>query len=559
MSDDPTASDPAGGGLPQPAVRRARNWTPSLIWLVPLVAALAGIVLVTRALLSSGPAITISFRTAEGLEAGKTDVRYKDVVIGKVRSIRLAADRQRVIVAVELSRDAAELAVDDTRFWVVRPRVDAGGVQAIGTLLSGAYIGVDVGVSEERRRDFEGLEQPPAVTNDSRGRRFRLRAEDLGSLDIGSPVYYRRIPVGRIVRYELDPGGRGVNLQVFVDEPYDRFVSRDARFWHASGVDIQLDAAGFKIDAQSLTSVLVGGVAFQSAPGAEDSPPAPAETAFTLFADRNGAMAPPDGEPMLISMRFEESLRGLTVGSTIDFKGVDLGRVENIHLDYHPDRHRFSGVVLARIYPERLGRAYESLKHTRERKAQTPAALFERLVAAGLRAQLRAGNLITGQLYIALEFMPKAKRASTPIRVDPFEIPTERASLAQLQSQIAEIVTKLNEVPFGDIGRNARDALASADRLLRELEGELAPEARHTLVEARRTLASANQLLATDGGAGFGQTLTEVERAARSLRGLADYLQRHPESLLRGRDETPEPRPPVLDLDTHLSTPPSTP
>ncbi len=543
MTDTPTP--PLAGTLPQPTVRRPKRLSPLLVWLVPLIAALVGLVLVLRAILSSGPTITISFKSAEGLEPGKTVVKYKDVEIGKVRRISLSDDYQYVVVKVDLSQEASDLAVEDTRFWVVRPRIDTGGVSGLGTLLSGAYIGVDVGTSQERRRAFEGLEVPPAVTNDRQGRRFLLKSEDQGSLDIGSLVYFRRIPVGRVVGTQLDDDGRGVTLQIFVDAPYDRYVTQDARFWNASGVDLRVGAGGLKLNTQSLASVLVGGVAFQTSVDAERSEPAEAGATFALHPDLVTAMAPPDGAPMRIRMRFDESLRGLAAGAAIDFRGVELGTVESVRLDYEQRRKKFSGTVIARIYPERLGQAYRVLSHDAAGDMLPAVSVFNRLVQDGLRAQIRTGNLITGQLYVALDMVSKAKPAGTAISVEPFEIPTERGSLAALQTQIADIVRKLDEVPFGEIGRNARDALGSADRLLKQLDGELAPEARKVLSEAQRTLESASQALSPESGVpqDLSRTLGELDRTARSLRGLADYLQRHPESLIFGKAAPTAPAP----------------
>lgn len=540
-----TETSPPYDALPRPTVQRPRRLSPLLVWLVPIVAALVGVVLVLRALLSAGPTITISFKSAEGLEPGKTVVKYKDVEIGKVRRISLADDYQSVIVKVDLSNEASNLAVDDTRFWVVRPRIDTGGVSGLGTLLSGAYIGVDVGKSQEKRRSFEGLEVPPAVTNDRQGRRFYLKAEDQGSLDIGSLVYFRRIPVGRVVATELDEDGRGVTLQIFVDAPYDRFVTTDARFWNASGVDLRVGAAGLKLNTQSLASVLVGGVAFQTTHDAERSDPAEAGATFRLHPDQTTAMAPPDGAPMRIRMRFDESLRGLAAGAPVDFRGVELGTVDSVRMDYDRKQKKFSGTVIARIYPERLGQAYLVLAQDGKGDARPAVSVFNQLVLDGLRAQLRTGNLITGQLYIALDMVPKAKPAGTAISVEPFDIPTERGSLAALQTQIADIVRKLDEVPFGEIGRNARDALGSADKLLRQLDGELAPEARKMLEEAQRTLESASQALSPDSGLpqDLSRTLGELERTARSMRNLADYLQRHPESLIFGKADAVNPAP----------------
>jgi len=282
--------------LPEPVVRKHR-FSLSLIWLVPVLAALVGLSLVVHAWLQAGPEITITFQTAEGLESGKTPVKYKNVVIGKVTGLDLTDDRERVRVKVALNKSAEGFATQGTRYWVVRPRIGLGGVSGVDTLLSGAFIGTDVGDSKEEQYDFTGLEAPPAVLHGAPGKSFVLHTDDLGSLDTGSPVYYRRIQVGRVSSYTLDKDGKGVSLRIFVDGPNDRFVTRSTRFWNASGVDVSLGANGLKLNTQSLATVIAGGVAFEEPRGPHDATPAPEDADFALFSDEATAMAPPDGPP----------------------------------------------------------------------------------------------------------------------------------------------------------------------------------------------------------------------------------------------------------------------
>jgi paraquat-inducible protein B len=536
---DAKHSEPPPYKPPQPELRESRRGAPSLVWFVPIVAALIGIALVVRAVLSAGVVIEISFRSAEGLTAGQTELRYKDVVVGKVRSISLSDDLQSVTVAVELDRHASRLAVDDTRFWVVRPRIDTGGISGLGTLVSGVYIALDVGKSTEPRREFAGLEAAPAVTSDSVGTAFVLRAPTLGSLGVGSPIYYRRLAVGRVGAFELNEDGRGVTLQVFIDAPYDRFVTADTRFWNASGVDLTLGAGGLEVNTESLASMLAGGVAFQTPSEGE---PAAEGTEYWLHDDRKSALAPPSGRPVRVRMRFAESLRGLAVGAAVDLNGVEFGTVETIELEYDDQSRQLFGNVIAHVFPKRLGRGYQGLRATADagEGGDVDALIMARLVGDGLRAQLRSGNLLTGQQYIVLDFGRRSRRGDGQVIAADrtIEIPTDRGSLSQLQDQIASIVEQLSRVPFEDLGKNLRAAIASADALLRRLEGEVAPEASKTLVEAQRAIESANKaLLASESGMqqDLRQTLQEVERASRSLRTLADYLQRNPQVLLRGK------------------------
>ncbi|NUO71294.1 MAG: MCE family protein [Frateuria sp.] len=536
--------------LPEPVVR-TRRFSLSLIWLVPVLAAVVGLSLVVHAWLQAGPGITITFQTAEGLEAGKTPVRYKNVVIGKVDSLELSDDRQRVRVKVALNKSASSFATRGTRYWVVRPRIGLGGVSGVDTLLSGAFIGADVGDSEDEQYEFKGLEMPPAVLHGAPGKSFVLHTDDLGSLDTGSPVYYRRIQVGRVASYTLDRDGKGVSLRIFVDGPNDHFVTRSTRFWNASGVDVSLGANGLKLNTQSLATVIAGGVAFEEPHGPHDATPAPEDADFTLFKDQVTAMAPPDGPPRYIRMRFNQALRGLAVDAPVEFLGINVGSVVSINLDYEAKDERFPLTVGALIYPQRLGGAYDKLAAqagTKDGRVDL-ARMFGPLVEHGLRAQARTGNLLTGQLYIALDFVPKAPKVAFDPNATPIELPTAPGSFDKLQEQLADIVTKLQKVPFDSIGQNLDATLGDLGRTLRHVNGDVLPELKGTLKGAQRTLGSADSALSSDSPLqqNLGSTLEELQRMARSLRALTDYLGVHPESLIRGRrgDRPPPSSPPA--------------
>jgi paraquat-inducible protein B len=552
MTDDNLIEQgpPGGGELPQPVVKR-RRFNASLIWLVPALAALVGLSLVVSSWLQAGPQITISFQSAEGLDAGKTPVKYKNVVIGRVNKIRLSSDRSHVLVNVALEKSAEGFATKDTRFWVVRPRIGLGGVSGIDTLLSGAFIGADVGDSKEYEDEFKGLELPPSVNHGAPGRSFTLHSDDLGSLDIGSPVYYRRIQVGRVASYQLDQDGKGVSLQIFVDGPNDRFVTRSSRFWNASGVDVSIGANGLKLNTQSLATVLAGGVAFQDPPGPHDSTPAPEDNAYTLFGDQATAMAPPDGTPHYLRMRFEQSVRGLAVDAPVEFLGINIGKVVSVRLDYDEQKQRFPVLVGAVIYPQRLGAAYDKLEALAKAHGENAdlSQMIGRLVDHGLRAQARTGNLLTGQLYVALDFIPKAPKVAFDPNAKPLTIPTVPGSFDKLQEQMAGIVDKLDKVPFDSIGRNLDQTLAGLNRTLKQVNGETLPAVRDTLHGVQQTMGTANEALAGDSPLqqNLGATLEQLQRMARSLRVLTDYLGGHPEALIRGRrpDAKPAAVPPA--------------
>jgi paraquat-inducible protein B len=522
--------------LPDPDIVRRRRWLPSLVWVVPLIAALIGIALVVKSVRERGPAITIVFENAEGLEPGKTQVKYKDVEIGSVKAITLSKDRTHVQIAVQLTKQAEGFAVKDTRFWVVRPRVGATGISGIGTLLSGPYIGVDVGRSTETQTEFVGLETPPPITANQKGHRFTLHGDSLGSIDIGSPIFYRRVQVGQVYGISLDKDGTGVTMQVFVAAPFDQYVGTNSRWWHASGVNVRLDSAGFVVNTQSLATILIGGLAFQTPPGQPMGAPAAEKSDFRLASDEADAMRPPDGIPVRAVMTFNQSLRGLSVGASVDFRGIVLGQVTDIGVEYDPDMHSFVMPVTLDLYPDRLRRRARGPAMP---EAHTAASreLLRRLVERGLRGQLRTGNLLTGQLYIALDIFPNAAPVKFNTASDPVELPTIPNTLDALQVQVADIAKKLDKVPFDQIGSNLNTSLKNADALFARLNNEVVPQARDTLAAARQTFGSAEATLQQDSPlqSDVHQALRELTRTLQSLNALADYLERHPESLVRGK------------------------
>jgi len=529
----PSAPEPI---RPKVKARKARI---SLVWLVPIVAGVIGLSMVIHDFLNVGPKVVVSFLTAEGLEAKKTQVKYKNVVIGTVTDIVLSEDRTHILATIELNQSATPFTRADSQYWVVRPRIGAHGVSGVDTLLSGAFIGADAGSSENTEKNFTGLENPPPVTFGEKGKRFILHTDDLGSLDIGSPIYFRRIQVGQVVAYELAKDGKGVDIEIFVNSPNDQYVLTDSRFWNASGVDVSLGAAGLKVSTQSLTSIISGGIAFREPKYSPDAKPADGNAEFKLFEDQATALAPPDGEPKYIRMRFNQSLRGLVVNAPVDFLGVNIGRVVSVDLDYDAASGTFPGVVGAVIYPQRLGAANDKLKEqagTGDDEEQT-SRILGRFVERGLRAQIRTGNLLTGQLYVAMDFDPKAPRISYNAKARPLEIPTVGGSFDKLQEQLQAFVDKLGKIPIDELANNLNGSLIELQKTMKNVNGQVLPQMTGTLQQAQKTLGNANATLSDDSPARqqLGQAMEEVQRTARSVRVLTDFLSRHPESLIRGR------------------------
>ncbi len=520
--------------LAEPRTVQPKRLRFSLVWIIPLIALAIGLSLVVKVITDTGPTINVSFRTADGLQAGKTTVRYKEVDIGLVKNIGLSDDHSHVIVTIELSKAAANFAVDDARFWVVRPRIGTGGVSGISTLLSGAYIGVDGGKSKTKREDFTGLESPPAIAADVPGKTYTLQSSDLGSLDIGSPIYYRRINVGQVSGYKLADDGKSVQLQIFIQAPYDRYVTTDTRFWHASGLDVSLNASGFKVNTQSLASIVSGGIAF-GFPENSDAEVAASNASFTLAQTQEDALKESDGKPIRFMMYFDQSLRGLSRGSVIDFRGIELGYVQSINVEFDSAYRQLRMPVVAVVYPSRLS-------HGRE--FDPNQKILAEFIQRGLRAQMRTGNILTGQNYIALDFFPKAKPAELKFDKGMVEIPTTPTELSNLQAQVTQIADKLTKFPLDEIGQDLRKTMAnmnttidSTNKLVQQMDGKVAPAMQATLDDARKTMQSTQTILASDAPLqqDVRRAMQQMTRAAASLQLMSDYIEQHPESLIRGK------------------------
>lgn len=567
MSETPsdrTASRPASLDAPSEPIPEAvvRRGGVSLVWLIPLLAVAIGVWLAVKTIAERGPTIQIEFKTASGLAAGQTKVKFKDVDVGQVTAVDVSADLKTVIVTAELKHVFADFLTENTRFWVERPRVSASGISGLETLLSGAFIALDPVTDGRQRREFKGLEEPPLFTTSEPGRRFVLRAPTLGSLNIGSPVYYRQIQVGQVAGYALDPDGQAVSIEVFVSSPHDALVSPQTRFWNASGIDFSLSSAGIKVDTLSLLSVLIGGVSFDTPEtiaatplGSGDPAQAPGEEEwhFPLYSSRADAYAKTYARKERYLLFFDGSVRGLAIGAPVLLKGIDLGRVLDVQLQFGVEDAQFRLPVLIEIEPDRIA-ILGDLDELGGRR------MVERLVETGLRGQLKSSSLLTGDLYVDLDVYPEAKPALVARHGDYEVIPTLPAQLEALTTQIANILDKLERIPLDRIGEDLSQTAAGANALINspelkrtlvELEGALAgarataeqlndriaPELALTLQQTAATLKATSATMSENSALSIEmrRMFQEVSTAARSVRLMADYLERHPEALLKGK------------------------
>jgi paraquat-inducible protein B len=529
----------AASGAAQAVVKPKKSV--SIVWIVPLVALLIGGWLAYRAITEKGPTVTITFQSAEGLEAGKTKIKFKDVEVGQVEKIHLSPNLSQVVVTAQLTKDAKDYLSENTRFWVVRARVAGGGVSGLGTLFSGAYIGMDPGKSGKTARAFKGLETPPIVTTDLPGRHFILKAERLGSLDIGKPVYFRQIRVGQVVAYELEKDGQSVDIKIFIHAPHHKRVHKNTRFWNAGGLDVSVDAGGIKVNTESFVTIMIGGIAFETPMDLDPGPAAQEDEIFRLYDTREDIYKKTYVKKTRWLLHFQGSVGGLSVGAPVKFKGIRIGEVIDINLEFDYDAVAFRIPVVIEIEPERIAMT--------GKKTIASERGTEVLVEKGLRAQLKQGNLLTGQLYIDVDMYPDEPFRKIVYGGKYPEIPTIPTPIEEITKGITRIVDRLEKLPLEQIGNDLRETLAHLNKsteqlvkLMENLDNTLVPAATDTLERSQTTLMKLDRLLSAESPTGheLKRVLTEMADAARNISVLADYLGRHPDSLVFGKEKRNE-------------------
>lgn len=532
--------------LPEVEVRKRRGI--SLVWLIPLVAGAIAIWLGYTTLQEQGPTITITFDNAEGLEAGKTQVKYRNVEVGLVDQVGLSDDLSHIVITADLDKSMTAHMKEGTQFWIVRPRIGFGGVSGLGTLLSGAYVEFDPG-NGRPTLDFVGLPEPPPLTSRVPGTQFVLRTDRLGSVGRGEPVYYRNIPVGKVLGYELAENKQDLVINVFVDAPSDQLVRPDSRFWNASGVNVSVGADGVDVAMESLEALLAGGIAFDTPDIDQPGEPAAAGTAFPLYASFRAVTEAGYTEKIPYLVYFDGSVRGLRAGAPVEFRGLRVGSVTDVRLDIDPEQNSVRIPVTLEIEPQRFGIG-------RGPKDVQPYAIMAVLVERGLRAQLTSGNLLTGELLVDLDFHPDSPPAKLDRGGTYPEIPSVPAQLEALTASVSGVLTKLAALPLPQLVDDLRQtvqgidavvnsadtkqaivALSQAATRLDTLIGTLDQRLEPLFVQAQATLASADGMVGANAPLRYdlNSLLKELTGAARSIRLFADYLERHPDALLRGK------------------------
>ena len=546
MNDDPNSTETARE-LPQAAVGRKRRF--SLVWLIPIVAAVAGAWLVYTTFAERGPTITIVLQTASGIEPGKTPIRYRDVQLGLVQTVTLSDDLQHVVATARMEKAAEKELREGTEFWIESARITAGGVSGLGTLISGVYIGMRPGDGKPTRH-FVALEAPPVYQVDIPGKRFVLGAQKLGSVSPGAPIYFRGIEVGSVLGYQLDENGKDVSIYAFVRAPYDAFVRRESRFWNASGIDVSLTGAGVTVRTESLQAILMGGIAFDTPVSGSASPLAEDNATFPLFASYDATQQARYTVKVPFVLYFDGSVAGLEPGAPVVSQGIKLGEVTDVHLEIDPATLAARIPVTVALEPQRWV--------VKGEPASAQPTLKERMtkwVEHGLRAQLQSGNLLTGQRIVALQVFPDASPASLGEEDGMLVIPTVPSDIQVLTDKVNAFLEKLDKAPIAELVADLRDTVQQTDRLLasasvkqgvdglREVKPLLeslkrtSDEAHATLQRAGTTMQSAGEAVGPDSALRYdmARLLKELTTTARSLRTLADFLEKNPNALILGK------------------------
>jgi paraquat-inducible protein B len=549
--------------FPRAVARRSRRI--SIIWLLPIVALLIGAWLAWDTLSKQGPTITVQFDSAEGLQAGQSQLKYKDIVFGTVKKLELTPDNWHVIVTIDTTREAEPLLTDKTVFWVVKPRLFAGTISGLSTVLSGSYVGLVPGEGGAKKHAFMGQEDPPLLEAHIPGRVFQLKSARIGSISVGSPLFYRDIAVGEVLGWDVAHMAESVTIRAFIRAPYDAYVRDETRFWNASGLAIKLGSEGIQLQVESLRALLFGGIAFDTEEADAASPEAVENHEFPLFADRDMAKSASYTRAVAGVSYFSESVGGLAAGSDVTMHGMKVGEVTDVRLVPNPAKGVVA-LVRYKVQPERVVGIGQRIYKTDE---EAVAAMLDK----GLRARLESANLLTGQQVVALDFVVDAPHAAVVMEGADFVIPTaEGGGFSGLAASATAVLSKVNTIPFAEIGTNLNGILGSVNKAT---EG---PELRAAIENLAATLAAAHDLVEKiDGGAspamkqlpqiaaslhtalgsvnklalsvddGYGddtkfhrdldRLLVQTDEAVRAINGLADLLSRHPEALIKGRPE----------------------
>tara|TARA_B110000037_G_scaffold223123_2_gene302442 strand:- start:1183 stop:2811 length:1629 start_codon:yes stop_codon:yes gene_type:complete len=536
-------------------MRSAQRW--NVVWAIPILAILIGGWMLYQNVSSKGPEVSVRFETAEGIAAGKTDIRCRSVTVGKVTRVELDDNLQSVLVYGQLDNGNEVLLRKGTRFWVVRPRVSTADVSGLGTLLTGAYIELEPGTGDLGIRKWIGLETPPATSRSVPGRRLTLVSEEAGSLSVGSTIYYKGYDVGRIESRELDADGRRIVYEAFVREEYQALVRENTKFWNTSGVDISAGVDGFKIRTPSIQAMIAGGVSFSVNENEEPGEMVSDGSIFELHDDAEHANSSIFEPTLQVLLLFDQSVRGLNVSAPVEYRGIRIGRVKSISFDFVREKENQKVPVLVELDSGLLRATGEEILPEDE------LPRLEEGIRNGLRATLKIGSLLTGAMFVDFDYYPEETIENLTYKGDYPVVPTLASGFAQIEVKLASILEKIDALPTDEMvaqitnaARETATTISEAKLALKQIEKAAAaaretmanPEFKKLPADLRKSLATLDKSVSSIGPDGAIQgdllrTLDELRSAMRSMEALSDTIKDRPNSLLFGNEESKNPRP----------------
>ncbi|MGR3182750.1 intermembrane transport protein PqiB [Enterobacter cancerogenus] len=511
-------------------VRKVKNWSP--VWIFPIVTALIGAWILFYHYSHQGPEVTLITTNAEGIEGGKTTIKSRSVDVGVVESATLTDDLTHVEIKARLHAGMEKLLHNDSVFWVVKPQVGREGISGLGTLLSGAYIELQPGSKGSQPAQYQLLDSPPLAPPDAKGIRVILDSKKAGQLSPGDPVLFRGYRVGSVETSTFDPQKRTISYQLFINAPNDRLVTSNVRFWKDSGIAVDLTSAGMRVEMGSLTTLFGGGVSFDVPEGIDIGQPVAEKTAFRLFDDQKSIQDALYTDHIDYLMFFKDSVRGLQPGAPVEFRGIRLGTVGQVPFfvpglrQVLDDDYRIP--VLIRIEPERL------INQIGEN--QDIGAHITELMNRGLRGSLKTGNLVTGALYVDMDFYPKAPAITGQREFGGYKIiPTVSSGLAQIQQRLMDTLDKINNLPLNPMIEAATNSLSQSQATMRRLQTTLdninkitASQSMQQLPQdMQKTLRELNRSMQgfQPGSAAYNKMVADMQRLDQVLRELQPVLK----------------------------------
>ncbi|WP_436875974.1 intermembrane transport protein PqiB [Siccibacter turicensis] len=513
-------------------VQKVRNWSP--VWIFPIVTALIGAWILFYHYSNQGPEVTLITTNAEGIEGGKTTIKSRSVDVGVVESAVLTDDLLHVEIKARLNSGMEKLLHGDSVFWVVKPQIGREGVSGLNTLLSGAYIELQPGKKGSPPEQYKLLDSPPLAPPDAKGIRVVLDSAKAGQLTPGDPVLFRGYRVGSVETSTFDTQKRAMSYQLFINAPNDRLVTSNVRFWKDSGIAVDLSSAGMRVEMGSLTTLFSGGVTFDVPEGMDLGQPVAEKTAFTLYDDQKSIQDSLYINHVDYLLFFKDSIRGLQPGAPVEFRGIRLGTVGKVPFFVPGLRQALHGdyriPVQIRIEPGRLkqelGENPEVNKH------------IQQLLKQGLRASLKTGNLVTGALYVDLDFYPndKVKLKDELTSFDGYTvIPTVSSGLAQIQQRLMDTLDKINNLPLNPMIEQATSSLSETQRTMQRLQQTLdnlnkitaSQSAQQLPQDMQSTLRELNRSMQgfQPGSAAYNKMVGDMQRLDQVLRELQPVLR----------------------------------